>query len=333
MDGEIDAVEVPSTLLAKPGCGLPESTSVKPATQGSFTDALLESIAIFEKEKNKRRHFREWDLTHVDPWALLGRNVRLWWPEDEVWYSGEVGDYDPATRKHTVNYLDGDSENLYLGSERVRVDTAAGELLPTAEASLCNSAEGQAVEAPSSAAAKEQPRMEALPPEQYVGCTVQVFWPLDKAWYGGQVTGWNGEKHQVLYDDGVKENLLLSKERIKLWASDGKQVAPPPLQDSPAQLATLVQVSVAAADPRDLVGRTVHIYWEDDDKFYPGKITSFNTKSRKHKARSGNLAPQALVQYDDGDEEDLVLAKETLKLDTADGSVDRWLSEDESTKA
>jgi hypothetical protein len=28
-----------------------------------------------------------------------------------------------------------------------------------------------------------------------VGWSLQVYWPLDAAWYKGRITDWDGEKH------------------------------------------------------------------------------------------------------------------------------------------
>jgi hypothetical protein len=49
-----------------------------------------------------------------------------------------------------------------------------------------------------------------------VGVAVRVFWPLDDAWYGGHVTGYELEskKHVVLYHDGVEERLDFEKEKV-----------------------------------------------------------------------------------------------------------------------
>ncbi|KAK8636897.1 hypothetical protein V6N13_064332 [Hibiscus sabdariffa] len=48
-----------------------------------------------------------------------------------------------------------------------------------------------------------------------------VFWPLDADWYSGRVVGYNSEtnRHNVEYEDGDKEDLMLSNEKLKFHVS------------------------------------------------------------------------------------------------------------------
>ncbi|GFY92873.1 homologue of trithorax [Actinidia rufa] len=52
-------------------------------------------------------------------------------------------------------------------------------------------------------------------------CCKQVYWPLDDDWYTGRVVGYNGEtgRHQISYEDGDEESIVLSNERIKFYVS------------------------------------------------------------------------------------------------------------------
>ena len=44
--------------------------------------------------------------------ALVGKRVRVWWPEEERWYTAVVRDYSQATELHTLVYdEDGDQRN------------------------------------------------------------------------------------------------------------------------------------------------------------------------------------------------------------------------------
>ncbi|KAK6930634.1 SET domain, partial [Dillenia turbinata] len=60
---------------------------------------------------------------------------------------------------------------------------------------------------------------EDVDPHKFVGlqCKASVFWPLDDDWYPGRVSGYNSEtnRHQVKYDDGDQEDLIISNEKIK----------------------------------------------------------------------------------------------------------------------
>ena len=49
-----------------------------------------------------------------------------------------------------------------------------------------------------------------------LGSRIQVFWPLDAAWYTGTVTTLAGLRGMVEYDDGDIEELNLATEKIRL---------------------------------------------------------------------------------------------------------------------
>ncbi|OWM70979.1 hypothetical protein CDL15_Pgr013160 [Punica granatum] len=55
----------------------------------------------------------------------------------------------------------------------------------------------------------------------FVGLQCKVFWPLDADWYTGRIVGYDLEtnKHHVEYEDGDKEDLTLSCEKIKFFIS------------------------------------------------------------------------------------------------------------------
>ncbi|XP_078438699.1 MUTS homolog 6 isoform X2 [Wolffia australiana] len=57
--------------------------------------------------------------------------------------------------------------------------------------------------------------------DEAVGRRIKVFWPLDKAWYEGQVKSFDREsgKHVILYDDAEEEALDLSAEKIQ-WIEE-----------------------------------------------------------------------------------------------------------------
>ena len=76
---------------------LAAAASLDPAGQG-----LLAEFAGYEKRKAEWRHFRGYLLGSVEPRFLLGRKVRVYWPDDSLWYSGEVAAFNPYTLQHTV---------------------------------------------------------------------------------------------------------------------------------------------------------------------------------------------------------------------------------------
>ncbi|OIW17292.1 hypothetical protein TanjilG_22404 [Lupinus angustifolius] len=58
-------------------------------------------------------------------------------------------------------------------------------------------------------------------PESFIGLRCKVYWPMDDKSYSGYVKGYDTETkiHNVKYDDGDEENLILSKENVKFHVS------------------------------------------------------------------------------------------------------------------
>ncbi|KAL6899604.1 hypothetical protein ACP4OV_006262 [Aristida adscensionis] len=50
--------------------------------------------------------------------SLVGARVKVWWPDDKMFYKGVVDSFDPASKKHKVAYDDGDVEVLLLKEEK-----------------------------------------------------------------------------------------------------------------------------------------------------------------------------------------------------------------------
>ncbi|KAL7209322.1 hypothetical protein ACSBR1_030952 [Camellia fascicularis] len=57
--------------------------------------------------------------------------------------------------------------------------------------------------------------------KKFIGLQCKIYWPLDNDWYTGRVVGYDAEtdKHHVLYEDGDKENIILSNETVKFYIS------------------------------------------------------------------------------------------------------------------
>ncbi|XP_076902123.1 uncharacterized protein LOC143556758 [Bidens hawaiensis] len=50
--------------------------------------------------------------------SLVGKKVKVWWPEDKMYYEGVVTEFYPAKKKHKVSYVDGDEEKLNLKTQK-----------------------------------------------------------------------------------------------------------------------------------------------------------------------------------------------------------------------
>lgn len=83
---------------------------------------ILDAIDAFQVAKNDRSLFMELDLpVELAPAALVGREIRHYWPDDDTWYPGTVLSYDPSTAKHLIKYSDGTSDDIFVAIERLRV--------------------------------------------------------------------------------------------------------------------------------------------------------------------------------------------------------------------
>jgi hypothetical protein len=51
---------------------------------------------------------------------VVGRRIKVWWPDDRAWYSGTVTKFVRRSRKHVIEYDDGEVETVVLHKERVK---------------------------------------------------------------------------------------------------------------------------------------------------------------------------------------------------------------------
>lgn len=49
---------------------------------------------------------------------LVGKRVRVFWPDDQEWFVGSVIEYSSLDGKHTIHYNDGDRERVVLANEK-----------------------------------------------------------------------------------------------------------------------------------------------------------------------------------------------------------------------
>ncbi|KAL3650859.1 hypothetical protein CASFOL_007262 [Castilleja foliolosa] len=68
-----------------------------------------------------RRHFYEVCGGDVDPYWVLKRRIKIFWPLDDSWYDGIVNDYHKKTKLHHIKYDDRDEEWVNLGEEKLKL--------------------------------------------------------------------------------------------------------------------------------------------------------------------------------------------------------------------
>lgn len=253
----------------------------------------------------------------------VGRRVEIYWPMDKAFYAGTLLEHRGGG-KYKVKYDDGEEEIILLAKQtynwlppqparggKTRVSMSS-RLAPKARnvekklAWLHNNYE----------TADEKVRPCSVPgglDENIIGRRIEVHWPLDHCYYKGAVTGSLPGRYRVAYDDGDQEWIWLKKTAYKWLPDDTLQL----LQREKAQSyhpgAADVKRSMRVKerqDPKDTakesksageshVGRRVEIYWPKDKAFYPGTLTA-HSRGGKYK-----------VKYDDGEEETILLAKQT----------------------
>ena len=59
---------------------------------------------------------------------VVGKVIRVYWAKEKEWYTGQISEYNSETGNHTIQYNDGDSEELDLIS--LEKDRPAWELSP-----------------------------------------------------------------------------------------------------------------------------------------------------------------------------------------------------------
>jgi DNA mismatch repair protein MSH6 len=59
----------------------------------------------------------------------IDRRVKVFWPEENAFFTGIVSKYDRKTEKHTVTYDDGDVEEVTLAKERMEWLEPGGDSL------------------------------------------------------------------------------------------------------------------------------------------------------------------------------------------------------------
>lgn len=110
------------------------SASARPKVGADDTtkQRLLQAAEKFESIKGDVRLYLEVDVClHYAPEALVGHQVRVFWPGDDAWYLARVTSYNPAIAEHAFDYDDGVHEEVVVALHRIRVPLRPSTPLPT----------------------------------------------------------------------------------------------------------------------------------------------------------------------------------------------------------
>ncbi|XP_071690132.1 uncharacterized protein [Rutidosis leptorrhynchoides] len=131
---------------------------------------------------------------------LVGSRIKVWWPDDKMYYQGVVKSFDCNVKKHKVLYDDDEEEILDLKEEKWELV----ENSPTVADFVLEHG------------------------ENLVRRRIKVWWPLYGAYYAGVVESFDPikRKHKVLYDDGDEELICLKGRRWE-FVKDSSHVSYP----------------------------------------------------------------------------------------------------------
>ncbi|XP_024183429.1 uncharacterized protein LOC112188531 isoform X4 [Rosa chinensis] len=103
----------------------------KDSAEGSLSKKFSKCEAKLEGDKNVvegtpkivRKRKRSIGKEEANPMPdpddrLVGKGIKVWWPQDKTYYDGVVRSYDTVKKKHLVLYNDGEKENLNLRKQR-----------------------------------------------------------------------------------------------------------------------------------------------------------------------------------------------------------------------
>ncbi|KAG2498072.1 hypothetical protein HYH03_003832 [Edaphochlamys debaryana] len=146
-----DASAAPTAGQAGPAAGAASSSSEERRLAAAAAAELLDAYKHFRRHCGAFKQYHELQvLLWLSPQALVGRELRVLWPDEEAWFCGRVTRYDEASGRHTVEYDDGDMEHLHLAAEEVRLQLLPGEadagLAPQPPAALAAAAEALAAD-------------------------------------------------------------------------------------------------------------------------------------------------------------------------------------------
>ncbi|CAK8569959.1 unnamed protein product [Lathyrus sativus] len=92
-------------------------SSLKSATKTTKDEHSEDTPKTNLKRKRTPGKEKVLDIKKNDE-KLIGKRVKVWWPDDDMFYEGVVDSFDSSIKKHKVLYDDGDEEILNLEEEK-----------------------------------------------------------------------------------------------------------------------------------------------------------------------------------------------------------------------
>ncbi|XP_062226089.1 sister chromatid cohesion protein PDS5 homolog C-like isoform X2 [Phragmites australis] len=126
-----------------------EDTSLKEMVSASKTDKTKGQQEDGGGSKRKRpQEAEEAPLSkknNILDENLVGSRIKVWWPDDKMFYDGVVKSFDASSKKHKVAYDDGDVEVLLLKNEKWEFITEEQNSDPDAASDTPRGKSGQGI--------------------------------------------------------------------------------------------------------------------------------------------------------------------------------------------
>ena len=179
----------------------------------------------------------------------VGTRITVYWSDDDQWYKGTVAsrrdDDDDDDHRFLIEYDDGDTAWMDASTSKWRSSTKPGTFLKRDTVSM----------------ARKQERIKKL----HAGSRIAIWWPHEKEYFTGTLTRILSENnssrnkktnrpHHITYDDGDEELINLLHYKFKT-----------------------VPIKVDKLD----VGSRVSVFFADEDRHYPGKVTKIQIDKAK----------------------------------------------------
>ncbi|OIW14976.1 hypothetical protein TanjilG_30695 [Lupinus angustifolius] len=116
-------------------------SSPRSGTKSTKNESLVETPKTNVKRKHSSQTGNESDIKEYCE-NLVGLRIEVWWPDDREFYKGVIDSFDPAVKKHKVNYDDGEVEILHLRKEKWKIIESADSDLDGDAGSDCASHDG-----------------------------------------------------------------------------------------------------------------------------------------------------------------------------------------------